>query len=267
MTDIQKRLCRGLRLARPHRLHLRRGRAAAVDRAQRALLQRRPQARREPQDQPAEAGGAAPLLRRAGPRAFDAQEGARGGARGGAGAPARGKADGGPGGPRRGGDGRRPVRLVPARGVVEDARRSGGRGGGDLGAPGAPRRADRGGRPPGARGGGLGPPRHGERRGAGGRALPLHLRLRAPAPRARVLREPLRQPGGGVGDPGDRADRRAALRERAQPERRDVRGGARDERALLRGRAAAAAQPATARSSRRCGGWPSPRPPSSASST
>ena len=36
-------------------------------------------------------------------------------------------------------------------------------------------------------------------------------------------------PRGGVGHPGHRAQRRAALRERAQPERRRVRGGARDD--------------------------------------
>ena len=74
-------------------------------------------------------------------------------------------------------------------------------------------------------------------------------------------------PEGAWVDPGDGARRRAAVRERAQPQRRALRGGAGDDARPPTRACGSSCATATARSSRRCGGWPSPRPPSSASST
>ena len=64
------------------------------------------------------------------------------------------------------------------------------------------------------RGGGLGPADERRRREARDGALPLLLRLRPPAAGQRVLRARVRQPRRGLGHPGERAGRRAALRER-----------------------------------------------------
>ena len=249
---------RCLRFTRSHRVDLRRRGAAAVDRAQRAVLQRGPEAGREPEAQPAAAGRAASLLRRGGPRAGDAPARARGRAGGRPRAAARGAAGGGARGAREGRPGARELRLAAARGVVahQGAARFAGPGGG-RGA-GAQRRALRQVEPPreGRRRGGRGAAHHRGRRGAGRRALPLLLRLRAPAAGAGVLRDRLHEPRRRLGDPGQRAVGGAALRERLHGERRALRSRARDGRAVLRGGEAAAALP---RPLDRAGGAPAGR--------